>query len=178
MNLAIFYVWEDARVWAHWNHSFHEHLNYLVPVSCFLHSEFPQGTQWEVAAVVTSLMDEACFAYWSGRCHFSFTHFISDLNWLMVWGGVGGDNPHWPLSSWGWGLDNHKALLVLTFWTSLSMEDLYLILANRPRSNVWRIYRHQLRGVFTRALVCPTSPVSYLVGSTGNLLWSHNIKYL
>ena len=22
MNLALFYVWEDARVWAHWNHSF------------------------------------------------------------------------------------------------------------------------------------------------------------
>ena len=22
MNLAFFYAWEDARVWAHWNHSF------------------------------------------------------------------------------------------------------------------------------------------------------------
>ena len=57
-------------------------------MSCFLCSEFPQGTQWEVAAMVTSLMDEACFAYWSGRWHFSFTHFISDLNWLRVWGAV------------------------------------------------------------------------------------------
>ena len=31
----IFYVWEDARVWACWNHSFHTHLSNLEPVSCF-----------------------------------------------------------------------------------------------------------------------------------------------
>ena len=35
MNLVLFYVWEDARVWAHWNHSLDMHLNYLGPVSCF-----------------------------------------------------------------------------------------------------------------------------------------------
>ena len=36
-NLA-FYVWEDASLWAHWIHSFHMHLSYLVranPISLF-----------------------------------------------------------------------------------------------------------------------------------------------
>ena len=36
-NVALFFVWEDARVWAHWNHSFHMHLSYLGPVSCIFH---------------------------------------------------------------------------------------------------------------------------------------------
>ena len=31
MNLALFYVWEDARVWAYWNHSFDVHLSCLEP---------------------------------------------------------------------------------------------------------------------------------------------------
>jgi len=34
---STFYVWEDARVWAHWNHSLHMPLRYLGPVSCFSH---------------------------------------------------------------------------------------------------------------------------------------------
>ena len=33
-NLALFYIWKDARVWAHWNHSFPMHLSCLEPVSC------------------------------------------------------------------------------------------------------------------------------------------------
>ena len=32
-NLALFYVWEDARVWAHWNQSFGMQPSYLGPVS-------------------------------------------------------------------------------------------------------------------------------------------------
>ena len=28
-SLVLFYVWEDARAWAHWNHSFDVHLSYL-----------------------------------------------------------------------------------------------------------------------------------------------------
>ena len=31
----LFYAREDARVWAHWNHSLDMHLSYLGPVSCF-----------------------------------------------------------------------------------------------------------------------------------------------
>ena len=30
-------VWQDARVWAHWNDSFHIHLSYLGSVSCVFH---------------------------------------------------------------------------------------------------------------------------------------------
>ena len=33
-NLVVFYVWEDAVVWAHWNHSFDIYLTSLEPVSC------------------------------------------------------------------------------------------------------------------------------------------------
>ena len=40
-NLALFYAWEDARVWAHWNHFLDMHLNCLGPVSCFSHSWIP-----------------------------------------------------------------------------------------------------------------------------------------
>ena len=36
-NLALLYVWEDARGWAVWNHSFHMHLSYLGLVSCVFH---------------------------------------------------------------------------------------------------------------------------------------------
>ena len=31
MNLALFHVWEDARVWAHWNHSRHDRNDSLTP---------------------------------------------------------------------------------------------------------------------------------------------------
>ena len=34
MNLVLFYVLEDTRVWAHGNHSFDMHLSYPTPVSC------------------------------------------------------------------------------------------------------------------------------------------------
>ena len=33
-NLVLFYVWKNARVWAHWNYSFDVHLSYLGPISC------------------------------------------------------------------------------------------------------------------------------------------------
>ena len=36
-NLALFYVWEDARGSALWNHSFHMHFSYLGLVSCVFH---------------------------------------------------------------------------------------------------------------------------------------------
>ena len=34
MSLALFYVWEDASIWAHWNHSFDMCLSSLGLVSC------------------------------------------------------------------------------------------------------------------------------------------------
>lgn len=39
----LFYVWEDARPLAHWNHSFNMHLNCLGPVSCFSPFWIPSG---------------------------------------------------------------------------------------------------------------------------------------
>ena len=42
MKLAFFCVWNNARVWAHWN-SFDKCLNYLGPVSCFSLSWIPSG---------------------------------------------------------------------------------------------------------------------------------------
>ena len=70
------------------------------------------------------------------------SHTSSQIS--MAQGMGGGDNPHWPLSSWGLGLDNHRPFW---FWHSGLLS-------------VWRKYRHQLRRVFTRALVCPTHLLS------------------
>ena len=42
-NLALFYAWEDARVWAHWNHSFDMHLDYMGPEYYFSPSWIPLG---------------------------------------------------------------------------------------------------------------------------------------
>ena len=48
-NLALFYIWEYVRVWAHWNHSFHVHLSYLGQSDlCFSYPEF----QWELISLV------------------------------------------------------------------------------------------------------------------------------
>ena len=44
MNVwELFYVWEDARVWAHWNHSFEVHLSYLRPVFGSVPPWIPSG---------------------------------------------------------------------------------------------------------------------------------------
>ena len=47
----IFYVWEDAKVWALGNHSFAMNLSYLGPVSCAFSSESAQGSSLEVTVV-------------------------------------------------------------------------------------------------------------------------------
>ena len=36
-NLALFYIWEDLRGWAHWNHSLHMQLSSLGAVTCVFH---------------------------------------------------------------------------------------------------------------------------------------------
>lgn len=41
MNLALFNVWEDARVWAHLNHSFDMHLGFPEPASCLFPVSVP-----------------------------------------------------------------------------------------------------------------------------------------
>ena len=42
-NLALFYVWEGTRVWAHWNHPFHMHLSCVASILCFFTSWAPLG---------------------------------------------------------------------------------------------------------------------------------------
>ena len=36
MKLALSCIWEDVRVWVHWNNSFDMHLHHLGPVSVFV----------------------------------------------------------------------------------------------------------------------------------------------
>ena len=36
LNWAVFSVWDEAIIWAHWNHSFDMHLHYLGPLHCSL----------------------------------------------------------------------------------------------------------------------------------------------
>ena len=50
VNLALFSVWEDAKVWAHWNHSFDMHLTYLGRILdfhllSFLRTQGKEGLQ-------------------------------------------------------------------------------------------------------------------------------------
>ena len=53
MNLMLFLLWEDTRVWALWNHSFDMHLTSLGPVSCV----FPSWvSSLGVCAVADNLM--------------------------------------------------------------------------------------------------------------------------
>ena len=42
-NINPFSVWEDARVWAHWSHSFDMQISFLGPVSCVLTSWISSG---------------------------------------------------------------------------------------------------------------------------------------
>ena len=58
-NLGLFYVWEDARVWALRNHSFHMHLSYLWPISCVF-----QGSPEKVVVVWWLLDGRHCSPPW------------------------------------------------------------------------------------------------------------------
>ena len=96
MDLVLFFVWENARVWVHWNHSFDMHLSYLGPVSCSFPSWVPSGcttgdgtvaeglaapwfSSWVPSGPLSGqvmtdrLMATASFGWWYGRPHFSFT---------------------------------------------------------------------------------------------------------
>ena len=61
MDLAIFYIWEDARVWPHWNNFFNMHLSRLGTVSCSC-AESPQGAPLQVAVVAEGLASGSPFA--------------------------------------------------------------------------------------------------------------------
>ena len=68
MILVPFCVWEGARVWAHWNHSFHVHLHCQGPVSGFLHPKFPSPGAAAAAdglVATTSLVLQKETFFWS-----------------------------------------------------------------------------------------------------------------
>ena len=94
MILALFYVWEDISMWAHWNHPFDMHLNYLGPVSYFSPSWISSGCKaWGEGggAVTDGLMPATSFVYWYGRQQFlsilrcSFTNHLSQDIIFLVW---------------------------------------------------------------------------------------------
>ena len=102
-NWVLFYVWEDARVWAHWNHSFDMHLSSLGPVSCVFTSWVSSGLtvgsgcslmapRWQVffpswvpsgltssLSMVEAIADDCdILVYWYGR-KYSFLRMIVHL---------------------------------------------------------------------------------------------------
>ena len=82
MILVLFFVWEVARMWTHWNYSFDMHFNYLGLISCFSPSWIPLRAHLRVAAVSEGLkVDSICFlskrqetffVYQNCRQHFFF----------------------------------------------------------------------------------------------------------
>ena len=71
----LFYVWEGARVWLHWNYSLDMHLNYLglvsrAPnVSWFSASWIPLGAYiWSLQGVL-AWWQTTFPVYWNGRQH-------------------------------------------------------------------------------------------------------------
>ena len=82
-NLALFYVWENARVWAHWNHSLDMHLSYLGPVSCILISWVSSGftgSCWKAAIAndwcVRKYSISQILSSWSGFWPIFGRHFM------------------------------------------------------------------------------------------------------
>ena len=108
MNLALFCVWEDAKVWAHWNYSYDMHLNYLEPVSCFSPSWIPLWCTAGAASVADGLMASTSFVY---------THLA---------GGIFG--PQWYLASLRasalreWASEKDPKMEAVTFY-SLSLRN-------------------------------------------------------
>ena len=71
MNLRLFCIWEDTRVWVHWNHFFDLHLNYLGPVACF--SPFWTSSRYTAGSGCSGWLFDGhtSFVYWCDRCHSS-----------------------------------------------------------------------------------------------------------
>ena len=91
-NIAFFFVWEDTRVWAHWNHFFDMHHSYLGPVSCIF-------TSWVSSGLTIGSGCSLMAARWQV---FSFLSFLRvhrltlegcNRRWLILssWSGI------WPI---------------------------------------------------------------------------------
>ena len=91
VNLALFYVWEDARVWAQWNHSFDMYLSYPGPVSYILISWVSSGltgSHWRAVGAddwcVRKYSISQILSSWSG-----FWPILGDISWSNLSHGAG-----------------------------------------------------------------------------------------
>ena len=80
-NLALFYIWGNARVWAHWNHALHMHLGYLGPVTCLFQAHCRElATAWW-------LLDRKCSSWLPKGLKFTFGEpksLITVTSWLLI----------------------------------------------------------------------------------------------
>ena len=128
MNLVLLCVWEDARVWAPWNHSFDMHPNHLGPVPCFSSSWIPSGCTIGGGCTADGLMASTSFVYWCGRWHFfvhtcnsAFGFLIQSFNSIRA-------------------LFLHLSILETWLWTSLFLYVQQLFLWKNsisPASSMW-----------------------------------------
>lgn len=93
MILVIFYIWEEARVWAQWKLTFDIHLNYPGTVSCFFPSmrNSPQGTysqEWLPWRHLMAWMVGTFTVCWHGRWHSLFIE--------MAHNNIFFNRVHWP----------------------------------------------------------------------------------
>ena len=79
------YIREDARVWAHWNHSSDMHLNSLGPISCFCPFWIPLGCTVGTAAAADCLLagNILCLLKWQTTVFF-FVH-MDDKDIIWPW---------------------------------------------------------------------------------------------
>ena len=124
-------MWEDARVWAEWSHSFDMHLSFLGQYPVFSHPEFPLGSPWGVAAVWWLLDGRySLFPSWvpSGLTS-SLLAVIAiaddcDILCLLIWQAIFYFSRAWEQeprkwkSSWEFTEMLARALDILTTWTS------------------------------------------------------------
>ena len=78
-NLALFYVWEDARVCTDWNHSFAVHLSCLGPASCAFSSWVSSGCVIRVAPAVNCYEAGILFESWVPS---GLTIRVAVMRWL------------------------------------------------------------------------------------------------
>ena len=82
-NLALFYVWEAARVWVHWNHSFDTCLSFQGPVSCFHLPKFLRAHHREWFSLMAA-RPEVFFSFLNALRAQEFTWHLCLLIWQEI----------------------------------------------------------------------------------------------
>jgi len=140
MNLAHFYLWKDARIWAYWSYSFDMLLDYQGPVFYFSPSWIPQGEPSGgvcvcvcvcVAAVVHGLLATTSIVYWYGRGRSLYTHCYNKVPRL------GGLNNRKFIASQFWRLEVKKikvreVLILPEGWVEKVCSRLFSLVGKRP----------------------------------------------